>query len=95
MGSTLGPTLGPTLRPNLRPTFGVNISMPSQDDLGRGPACSGSALAHACSGSGSALAHQAQHWFMHAQAQAQLQRKRRPAARTCESKVGGGQNLKF
>ena len=31
--------------------------MPSQDDLGRGPAYSGSALAHACSGSGSALAH--------------------------------------
>ena len=33
--------------------------MPSQDDLGQGPACSGSAVAHACSGSssGSALDH--------------------------------------
>ena len=30
--------------------------MPSQDDLGQGPACSGSAVAHACSGSGSGSA---------------------------------------
>ena len=33
--------------------------MPSQDDLGQGPACSSSAVAHACSGlgSGSELDH--------------------------------------
>ena len=30
--------------------------MPSQDDFGQGPACSGSAVAHACSGSGSGSA---------------------------------------
>ena len=41
-----------------RPVFGVmsKISMSSQDDLDQGPACSGSAVAHACSGLGSSSA---------------------------------------
>ena len=33
-----------------------NVSMPDKDDLGQGPACSSSAMAHACSGLGSGLA---------------------------------------
>ena len=57
LGGDFGADLGAHFKTDFGAGFWGQYHMPSQDDLGRGPACSGSALAHVCSGSGSALVH--------------------------------------